>query len=154
VLTDGPHGVRLQAGETDHLGLNEAVPATCFPTASALAATWDRDLVAEVGRRHRRRVPRVRRRRPARPRRQPQALAAVRPQLRVLSEDPLVAGELAAAFIDGVQSRGVGTSLKHFAGNDQETPAAVVDAVYDDRTLRELELTAFEIPVTRARPGR
>jgi beta-glucosidase len=152
VVTDGPHGVRLQQGATDHLGLNEAVPATCFPTASALAATWDRDLLGEVGRAiadeclalgvgvllgpgvNVKRDPRCGR------------------NFEYLSEDPLLAGELAAALIDGVQSRGIGTSLKHLAGNDQEHRRMTVDAVYDDRTLRELELTAFEIPVRRSQP--
>jgi beta-glucosidase len=152
VVTDGPHGVRLQRGDTDHLGLNEAVPATCFPTASALAATWDRDLLHQVGGAiadeclalevgvvlgpgvNVKRDPRCGR------------------NFEYLSEDPLLAGELATAFVDGVQSRGVGTSLKHLAGNDQEHRRMTVDAVYDDRTLRELELTAFEIPVRRARP--
>jgi beta-glucosidase len=152
LLTDGPHGVRLQRGGTDRPDIDDAVPTTCFPTASALAASWDLDLLAEVGR----------------------ALAEECLELGVdvllgpgvnlkrsplsgrnfeyFSEDPLLAGELATAFVTGVQSRGVGTSLKHFAGNDQETLRMVVDAVYDERTLRELELTAFEIPVRRARP--
>jgi beta-glucosidase len=152
VVTDGPHGVRLQAGASDHLGLSGSVPATCFPTASALAATWDRDLVAEVG----------------------EAIAQecrefgvgvlLGPGVNIkrtplcgrnfeyLSEDPLLAGELAVAFIAGVQAHGVGTSLKHFAGNDQETRRQTIDAVYDERTLRELELTAFELAVTRAQP--
>jgi beta-glucosidase len=152
VMTDGPHGVRLQQGATDHLGISSSVPATCFPTASALAATWDRDLVGEVA-------------------------GAIADECLALgvdvllgpgvnlkrsplcgrnfeyfSEDPLLAGELATAYIRGVQSRGVGTSLKHFAGNDQEHRRLLVDAIYDDRTLRELELTAFELPVTRAQP--
>jgi beta-glucosidase len=152
LVTDGPHGVRLQEGATDHLGISGSVAATCFPTASALAATWDRDLVAEVA-------------------------GAIADECLALgvdvllgpgvnlkrsplcgrnfeyfSEDPLLAGELATAFIQGVQERGVGTSLKHFAGNDQEHRRLIVDAIYDDRTLRELELTAFELPVTRAQP--
>jgi beta-glucosidase len=76
----------------------------------------------------------------------------VRPQLQYFSEDPLVTGELASAFVAAVQARGVGTSLKHFAGNDQEHRRLIVDAIYDERTLRELELTAFELPVTHARP--
>jgi beta-glucosidase len=152
LVTDGPHGVRLQEGATDHLGISGSVAATCFPTASALAATWDRDLVGEVA-------------------------GAIADECLALgvdvllgpgvnlkrsplcgrnfeyfSEDPLLAGELATAFIQAVQERGVGTSLKHFAGNDQEHRRLIVDAIYDDRTLRELELTAFELPVTRAQP--
>jgi beta-glucosidase len=152
VLTDGPHGVRFQAGDTDHLGLHRAEPATCFPTAVTLAASWDPQLVEEVG-------------------------AAIGDECLALgvdvllgpgvnlkrsplcgrnfeyySEDPLLAGALAAAFVEGVQSRGVGTSLKHLAGNDQEHRRLLVDAIYDERTLRELELAAFEHVVTRARP--
>jgi beta-glucosidase len=152
LVTDGPHGVRLQAGETDHLGISGSVPATCFPTASALAATWDRDLVAEVAGAiadeclefgvdvllgpgvNLKRSPLCGR------------------NFEYFSEDPLVAGELATAFVAAVQARGVGTSLKHFAGNDQEHRRMIVDAIYDARTLRELELTAFELPVTRAKP--
>jgi beta-glucosidase len=152
LLTDGPHGVRLQRGRSDRIGIGDAVPATCFPTASALAATWDRTLLAAVG----------------------DAVAEECLDLGVdvllgpgvnlkrsplcgrnfeyLSEDPLLTGQLAAAFIRGVQARGVGTSPKHLAGNDQETLRMVVDAVYDERTLRELELTAFEIPVREAHP--
>ena len=151
-LTDGPHGVRLQAGGADHLGLSESVPATCFPTASALAASWDPDLIAEVG-------------------------AAIALECRALgvgvllgpgtnlkrtplcgrnfeyfSEDPLLAAELATAFVTAVQAHGVGTSLKHLAGNDQETRRMTIDAVYDERTLRELELAAFEQVVRRAQP--
>jgi beta-glucosidase len=151
-VTDGPHGVRLQAGATDEVGLSDAIPATCFPTASALAATWDRDLVAEVA----------------------DAIAEECLEFGVgvllgpgvnlkrtplcgrnfeyLSEDPLLAGELAAAFVAAVQARGVGTSLKHFAGNDQEHRRLTVDAVYDERTLRELELTGFELAVRQAQP--
>jgi beta-glucosidase len=152
LVTDGPHGVRLQVGRTDHLGIGVSEPATCFPTASALAATWDRDLVAEVAGAiadeclefgvgvllgpgvNLKRSPLCGR------------------NFEYLSEDPLVAGELATAFVAAVQARGVGTSLKHFAGNDQEHRRLIVDAIYDERTLRELELTAFELPVTRAQP--
>ncbi len=151
-LTDGPHGVRLQEGPTDQPGLRRAHPATCFPTASALAATWDRELLAEVGR----------------------AIAEECQELGVgvllgpganlkrsplcgrnfeyLSEDPFLTGELAAAFIEGVQSGGVGTSLKHLAANHQETRRWTIDVVTDERTLRELELAGFERAVRRAQP--
>jgi beta-glucosidase len=151
-LTDGPHGVRLAAGAHDRPGLDDAVPATCFPTASALAATWDPDLIEEVGIAlgqeclalgvdvllgpgvNLKRDPRCGR------------------NFEYFSEDPLLAGRMAAALIRGVQSRGVGTSLKHLAGNDQEAWRMVVDSVYDERSLRELELAAFELPVREAQP--
>ncbi|MCA1784033.1 MAG: beta-glucosidase, partial [Intrasporangiaceae bacterium] len=151
-VTDGPHGVRLQAGATDHLGLNDSVPATCFPTASALAATWDPDLIAEVGRSiadeclefgvgvllgpgaNLKRSPLCGR------------------NFEYLSEDPWLTGRLAAAFIDGVQSRGVGTSLKHLAANNQEFRRMTIDAIADERSLRELELAGFEAAVRESQP--
>lgn len=151
-MTDGPHGVRLQAGASDHLGLGASVPATCFPTASGLAATWDPDLLTEVG-------------------------AAIGEECRefgvgvllgpganlkrsplggrnfeYLSEDPRLTGELAAAFIRGVQSRGVGTSLKHLAANNQESRRMTIDVVADERSLRELELAGFERAVRMGEP--
>ena len=151
MLTDGPHGLRKQAaGET--AGLGRSVPATCFPTAPALASTWDPDLLREVG----------------------IALGAecvandvaviLGPGVNIkrhplggrsfeyFSEDPLLSGELAAAMIDGIQSQGVGACVKHFAANDQETRRMVVDAVVDDRTLREIHLRSFEIAVRKAEP--
>lgn len=153
VLTDGPHGVRRQDGESDHLGINDSLPATCFPTSSALASSWDPELVEEVG----------------------AALGAEARSLGVdvllgpgvnikrsplggrnfeyLSEDPRLAGELGAAWVRGVQSTGVGASLKHFAVNNQETDRMRVDAQVDERTLRELYLPAFEHVVTTAHPA-
>lgn len=151
-VTDGPHGVRLQAGATDHLGLNDSVPATCFPTASALAATWDPELLGEVGRAiadeclefgvgvllgpgaNLKRSPLCGR------------------NFEYLSEDPWLTGRLAAAFIDGVQSRGVGTSLKHLAANNQESRRMTIDVVADERSLRELELAGFELAVRASQP--
>jgi len=151
-VTDGPHGVRLQAGQTDHLGLNDSVPATCFPTASALAATWDPELIGAVGRAiadeclefgvgvllgpgaNLKRSPLCGR------------------NFEYLSEDPWLTGRLAAAFVDGVQSRGVGTSLKHLAANNQESRRMTIDVVADERSLRELELAGFEQAVRRSQP--
>lgn len=152
MVTDGPHGLRKQSSGGDHVGLNASVPATCFPTAAAMACSWNRSLIEAVG----------------------VALGAecVRENVTVLlgpginikrhplcgrnfeyySEDPLLAGELAAAWINGVQSLGVGTSLKHFAVNNQETGRMYVDAIVDERTLREIYLRAFEIAVTSAQP--
>lgn len=152
MVTDGPHGLRKQNPGGDHAGLNASVPATCFPTAAAMACSWNRSLIEEVG----------------------VALGAecVRESVALLlgpgvnikrhplcgrnfeyySEDPLVAGVLAAAWINGVQSLGVGTSLKHFAVNNQETGRMTVDAIVDERTLREIYLRAFEIAVTATQP--
>ncbi len=152
MVTDGPHGLRKQSSGGDHVGLNASVPATCFPTAAAMACSWDRSLIEQVG----------------------IALGAecVKENVTVLlgpginikrhplcgrnfeyySEDPLLAGELAAAWIRGVQSCGVGTSLKHFAVNNQETGRMTIDAIVDERTLREIYLRAFEIAVTTAQP--
>lgn len=152
MVTDGPHGLRKQVRGGDHVGLNKSVPATCFPTAAAMACTWDPELIHTVG----------------------VALGreCVAEDVTVLlgpgvnikrhplcgrnfeyySEDPLLAGTLAAAWINGVQSQGIGTSLKHFAVNNQETARMYVDAIVDDRTLREIYLRAFEIAVTRSTP--
>lgn len=150
-MADGPHGLRKVDAEGNP-GFSGAVPATCFPTASALASSWDRGLLREVG----------------------VALAEecraegvsvlLGPGVNIkrsplcgrnfeyYSEDPLLAGELAVAFIEGVQSLGVGTSLKHFAANNEEHLRKTIDAVVDERSLRELYLPAFEAAVTRARP--
>ncbi|WP_347350491.1 glycoside hydrolase family 3 N-terminal domain-containing protein [Intrasporangium sp.] len=152
MLTDGPHGLRKQAGETDHLGLNDSVPATCFPSAAGLGSTWDRDLLRRVG----------------------EALGAetrandvavlLGPGINMkrtplcgrnfeyFSEDPYLTGELAAPLVAGIQSQGVGTSLKHFAANNQETDRMRVSVEVDERTLREIYLPAFEAVVTRAHP--
>jgi beta-glucosidase len=150
-MADGPHGVR-RVPEVDSLDMVVALPATCFPTASSLASSWDPDLVRTVA-------------------------GAIGAEARALgvdvvlgpgvnmkrsplcgrnfeyfSEDPFLAGELAVAYIEGVQSRGVGACLKHFAVNNQETRRFTVDARLDQRTLREIYLPAFEAAIRRARP--
>ncbi len=145
MVTDGPHGLRRVAQSTGQMIRGE--PATCFPTASGLAASWDPDLLRDVGAAigHEARA---------------QGVAVVlgpganlkrHPlcgrNFEYFSEDPLLTGRMAAALIDGIQSAGVGTSLKHFAVNNQETRRMVVDAVVDERSLRELYLTSFEIAV-------
>ena len=152
MVTDGPHGLRKQERSADHVGLNVSVPATCFPTACALASSWDLDLLEEIGR----------------------ALGeqCVAEQVTVLlgpgmnikrhplcgrnfeyySEDPLLSGKLAAALVRGVQSQGVGTSIKHFAVNNQEQGRMYVDAIVDERTLREIYLRGFEIAVRESQP--
>ncbi len=152
MLTDGPHGLRKQGGNGDHLGLGSSVPATCFPPAVGLGSSWDRDLIERVG----------------------QALGAetsienvgvvLGPGVNIkrsplcgrnfeyFSEDPIVAGDLGAAFVRGIQSQGVGSSLKHFAANNQEDDRMRVSADIDPRPLREIYLRAFQRVVVDAQP--
>ncbi len=147
-LTDGPHGVR-KAADTN---FTNSAPATCFPTASALACSWDVDLLTEVGEALGREA---------------QALGVqilLGPGVNMkrsplcgrnfeyFSEDPLLAGRLAAAHVRGVQSQGVGASLKHFAANNQEYERTTTNSVVDERTLHEVYLQAFEIAVREAAP--
>ena len=149
-VSDGPHGVRHAADVNDLVATS--LPATCFPTASCTASTWDVDLLREMG----------------------QALAEECIALKVdvvlgpgtnmkrsplggrnfeyFSEDPYLAGQIAAAFIEGVQSKGVGTSLKHYAVNNQEFRRMTINAELDERTLREIYLAAFETAVKKAKP--
>ena len=152
MLTDGPHGVRKQTGSSDHVGLAESVPATCFPTASGLASSWNRELLERIGQALGRECRRERvsvllgpgvnlKRNPLGGR-----------NFEYFSEDPFLSGQLATAWIQGVQSQGVGACLKHFAVNNHETGRMVVDAVVDERTLRELYLAAFESAVRDAAP--
>jgi beta-glucosidase len=150
-LADGPHGVR-RAPATNRPGYGDQLPATCFPTASALAATWDLDLIQKVGEALGREC---------------QALdvnvllgPGVNIKRSVLggrnfeyySEDPYLAGEMGAAFINGVQSQGVGTSLKHFTANNVETMRMYMNSDVDTRTLHEIYLKPFEIAVKKAQP--
>lgn len=152
MVADGPHGLRKEPEDSERMGLGDAVPATCFPPAAGLASTWDPDLVEQVG-------------------------AAIADECRAegvsvllgpgvnmkrsplcgrnfeyLSEDPFLAGTLAAALVRGVQGRGVGTSLKHFAANNQETQRMTISADVDERTLREIYLPAFERVVRQEQP--
>ena len=152
MVSDGPHGIRKQESLADHMGVAESIKAIGFPTASAMACSFDRDLLHKVG----------------------DALGeeCVAEDLAVLlgpginmkrspicgrnfeyySEDPVVAGELGAAFVNGVQEHGVGTSLKHFAANNQEWRRMSISAEIDERTLREIYLAAFETLVKKAQP--
>ena len=145
--SDGPNGVRKQAGAGDHLGINPAVPATCFPTAAAMANSWDEELEQRVG----------------------VALGeeSMEEDVNVLlgpglnikrnplcgrnfeyfSEDPYLSGKMAAAFIRGVQSTGAAACAKHFAVNSQELRRMAMNAVVYERTLREIYLTGFEIAI-------
>lgn len=146
-LSDGPHGLRKQAGSADHLGLNASIPATCFPTAAGMANTWDLPLAEELGK----------------------ALGeeaaandvhvVLGPGLNIkrsplcgrnfeyFSEDPYLAGKMAAAYVRGIQANGVAACPKHFAVNSQELRRMAMSSVLDERTMREIYLTAFEIAV-------
>ena len=152
MVADGPHGLRKQPGPGDHVGVGDSVPATCFPTAAALGSSFDVDLVRRVGE-------------AIGDEARAQGVAVVLgPGINIkrtplcgrnfeyLSEDPLVSGALGAALVHGLQSRGIGTSLKHFAANNQETDRLRVSAVVDERTLREIYLAGFERVVRTARP--
>lgn len=152
MVTDGPHGLRKQDGNTDHVGLSNSVPATCFPTASALGSTWDRELVQQVGEALGREC------------RAEDVAVLLGPGLNLkrhpaggrnfeyFSEDPFLGGHMAAALTRGIQSQGVGACLKHYAVNNQEADRLRVDAVVDQRTLHELYLTGFEIAVRESKP--
>ena len=146
-LSDGPHGLRKQAEEADHLGLHKSVPATCFPTASLTACSWDETLCERLG----------------------EALGEEAAAMGVdmilgpglnlkrnplcgrnfeyFSEDPLLSGKMAAAILRGIQSRKVNACIKHFAANNREYRRMTANSVVDERTLRELYLTGFEIAV-------
>ena len=152
MLTDGPHGLRKQEEGGDHLGMGASVPATCFPPAVGLGSSWDVDLVARVG----------------------AALGVetaienvgvlLGPGINIkrsplcgrnfeyLSEDPIVSGVLGAAYVNGVQSQGVGTSLKHFAANNQEHDRMRASSDIDPRPLREIYLRGFQRVVEDAQP--
>ncbi|CCH76694.1 Thermostable beta-glucosidase B [Nostocoides japonicum T1-X7] len=152
MVSDGPHGLRAQPGTGDHVGLGGSVPATCFPTASAIASSWDPGLLQRVGAAL------------AQEARATNLSVILGPGVNMkrsplcgrnfeyLSEDPYLAGELAVGIVDGIQSCGVGTSLKHYAANNQEEDRLRVDAQVDERTLREIYLPAFERVVTGAQP--
>lgn len=152
MMTDGPHGLRKQRAGSDHLGIFDSVPSTCFPAGAGMACSWDTELIHQVG-------------------------AAIGEECQAedvaillgpganikrsplcgrnfeyFSEDPFLSSEMAAGHINGVQSQGVGTSLKHFAANNQEHRRMSVDAIVDERTLREIYLASFEGAVKKAKP--
>lgn len=152
MVTDGPHGLRKQAGDADHLGLNKSVPATCFPTAAATACSFDTELLTEMGQALGEEC------------QQEDVAVLLGPGANIkrnplcgrnfeyFSEDPYLTGEMASALIKGIQSQDVGTSMKHFACNNQETKRLVIDAEVDERALREIYLTGFEKAVKQAKP--
>jgi len=152
MLTDGPCGLRKQAGESDHLGLNDSVKAISYPTGSCVACSFDRDLIRESGEALGEEC-------------QAEDVAVLLgPAVNIkrsplcgrnfeyFSEDPYLAGELSAAYIKGVQSKHIGTSLKHFAANSQEHRRMTSSSEVDERTLREIYLPAFEKSVKEAQP--
>ncbi|WP_127473291.1 glycoside hydrolase family 3 C-terminal domain-containing protein [Microbacterium sulfonylureivorans] len=153
VLTDGPHGIRRQAGDADHLGIDDSLPSTCFPPAVAVGSSWDPDMAARVGTAvgeegvafgvavvlgpgvNIKRSPLCGR------------------NFEYYSEDPYLSGVLGAAHVNALQAAGPGASVKHFAANNQETERMRVSADVDERTLREIYLPAFERVVTEAGPA-
>ena len=151
-LADGPHGIRKQMAEADQLGLNPGVPATCFPTASAIANSWNTTLVEEVGRTLGEEAVAYRVNMILGPGLNIKRSPLCGRNFEYFSEDPHLAGKLAAASIRGIQSAGVAACPKHFAANSQELLRMASDSVVDDRALREIYLTAFEIAVKEAKP--
>lgn len=151
-VSDGPHGLRKQTGKEDHLGLSGSQPATAYPTASLSACSWDKELLFELGQtlgdECRSEEVAVLLGPGANMKRSPLCGR----NFEYFSEDPVLSGELAAAFIDGVQSKGVGTSLKHFAANNQEHDRMTSSSNVDDRALREYYLLPFEIAIRKSRP--
>ena len=145
--SDGPHGIRKQEGDGDHLGLNASVPATCFPTAATVANSWDPELGEEIGKALGEEAVAL------------NVNVILGPGLNVkrnplcgrnfeyFSEDPYLAGKMAASYIKGIQSKGVAACPKHYAVNSQELRRMASDSVLDERTLREIYLTNFEIAV-------
>lgn len=152
MLTDGPHGLRKQAGEADHLGLNASVPSTCFPTAAATACSFDPALLRQMGEAMGNEC------------RAENVGIILGPAANIkrsplcgrnfeyFSEDPLLTGEIAAGLIEGVQSKNVGTSMKHYLANNQERARVCSNSVVDERALREIYMTGFEIAVKKAQP--
>ncbi|KMN40733.1 glycoside hydrolase family 3 C-terminal domain-containing protein [Bacillus sp. LK2] len=152
MVTDGPHGLRKQAEGEDHLGIYNSIPSTCFPSAVGLASTWNKELIKQVGvalgeecqaenvgvllgpGANIKRSPLCGR------------------NFEYFSEDPYLSSQMAANHVKGVQSQGIGTSLKHFAANNQEHRRMSVDAIVDERTLREIYLASFEDVIKEAQP--
>ena len=152
MMTDGPHGLRKQAGDIDSLGINQSVPATCFPSGAALAASWSEELMARVAAAMAEEAKSEKISILLGP-----AICMKRSPLcgrnfEYLSEDPFLAGRLAAQYISSMQGKGVGTSLKHYAANNQEKRRMLIDTKVDERTLREIYLPAFEHAVKNAQP--
>lgn len=153
MVSDGPHGLRTQKDSGVSTKMNVSVDATCFPLACATACSWDRNLLKELGKKLGEEAQKE------------DVQVVLGPGVNIkrsplcgrnfeyFSEDPLLSGELGAAFVEGVQSQGVGTSVKHYAVNNQETYRMSVNAVVDERTMREIYLPAFETVVKKSAPS-
>ncbi|MBV1708754.1 MAG: glycosyl hydrolase, partial [Erysipelothrix sp.] len=153
MMTDGPHGLRKQKDQGDHIGINQSYPATCYPTAATTANSWDRELLSHMG----------------------EALAKechsqnvsvlLGPGINIkrsplcgrnfeyFSEDPFLTGELAGSLVSSIEKNGIKTSLKHFAVNNQEYNRMISNSIVDPRALREIYLSAFEKVVKEAKPA-
>ena len=153
VLTDGPHGVRRQAGAADHLGLNTSHPATCFPPAVAVGSSWDPQVAGRIGEAVGREARAMGVHVVLGPGVNMKRSPLCGRNFEYYAEDPLLAGVLATAHVRAQQAQGVGAALKHFAANNQETDRMRVSADVDERTLREIYLSAFERVVTEASPA-
>lgn len=152
MVTDGPHGLRKQAEASDHVGINASVPSTCFPSGVGLASSWNTALLHQVGVAL------------GEESKAEQVSVILGPAVNIkrsplcgrnfeyFSEDPYLATQLAIGHIQGVQSQGIGTSIKHFAANNQEHRRMTVDTIVDERTLREIYLASFETAVIEAKP--
>lgn len=151
-LSDGPHGIRKQAGSADHLGLNASLPATCYPTAATMANSWDVELGEAVGRHLGKEAASQGVHMLLGPGLNIKRSPLCGRNFEYFSEDSYLAGKMAAAYIRGIQNSGVAACPKHFAANSQELRRMSTDSVMDERTLREIYLTGFEIAVKEGKP--
>lgn len=152
MVSDGPHGLRKQDDQGDHVGINDSIKAVCFPAGSAMASSYDRDLISRVGSLLGEEA------------RAEGVHTLLGPAINIkrsplcgrnfeyLSEDPYLAGELSASYVAAVQAANVGVSVKHYAANNQEFRRMSVDTLVDERTLREIYLKAFETTVRKSKP--
>ena len=152
VMSDGPHGLRRQTGPADHLGIHRSTAAVCFPSAAGTACSFNRGLLRELGRSLGEEAQAENVQILLGPAVNIKRSPLCGRNFEYFSEDPYLSGELAAGYIEGVQSQGVGTSIKHFAANSQETSRLAVSANMSERTLREIYLPAFETAVKKAQP--
>ena len=152
MMADGPHGLRKQEGSSDHLGIHGSVPATCFPSGATLACSWDRSLLEKVGAALGEECQAENVSILLGPAANIKRSPLCGRNFEYFSEDPYLSTEMAASYIKGVQSQGVGTSLKHYAVNNQEHRRLTVNAVVDERSLREIYLASFEGAVRKSQP--